>query len=318
LIIGITGSTGGLGRRLSELLNARGYHLKCLVRKSSNTNFLNLKNIELVYGDITDEKSLKEFIKGIDICIHIAAQVSSAPKTVLHQINVEGTRNICEAIRLYNHDCRFIYCSSIVVCNYRKIKKYSYSDYTISKYDAEQVVNQYFDELKTTIIYPGYIYGPYDRLLIPSIIKMLKDGLPFYVNGGEKNAPVVYIDDLCELFIKCIFDKKAIGKKYVSLEKTDIGIHEIIRVIASLTGYSVPTKKYPKWFARIYMKINTLFLGKTTLSLREINILSNHAKYFNNAQEIGWKQKTTIADGLIKAINWYNQSILSQEGYYEN
>lgn len=39
MIIGVTGSTGGLGRRLSEILNQKGFQLKCLVRSKSKADF---------------------------------------------------------------------------------------------------------------------------------------------------------------------------------------------------------------------------------------------------------------------------------------
>lgn len=306
-MIGITGGTGGLGRILCEMLIAQGHQIKCLVRKNSDTSFLVSDNVTLVYGDITNRDSVREFIKDIDVCVHIAAQVGAASKGSLNFVNVGGTKNICDALLNYNRNCRLIYCSSIVARNYKWYKKYSYSDYTISKYQAQQVVDRYYDKLAITTIYPGYIYGPYDKLLIPSILKMLQNGLPYYVKGGEKDAPIVYIDDLCELFIKCIFNDQAIGKMYVSLEKSAVGIHEMIDIIGSKKNFVTPKKSYPKFVIRMIMKIKSL-LGQPTLSLRELNILSNHAIHFNNAQDIGWKQSTNIVDGIQSALDWYYQT----------
>lgn len=316
MFIGITGSTGGLGRRLSEILIERGFQLKCLVRNKLKAEFLNEMGVELVYGDINNKESLKSFVEGIDICIHIAAQVSAASKEQLEKVNVEGSYNICEALCRYNPTCRLIYCSSIVVKNYRPYKKPFYSAYTISKYRAEKVVEKFNDKLQITVIYPGYIYGYYDKLLIPMIADMLKNGLPFLSRGGEMNAPIVFVDDLCELFYQVIVNKKAIGKQYVSLEKSDMGIHDVVRLVADMLGYKYPTKVYPKIIIRIRMRINkwlnALFhKNYPVLSLREINILSNHAQYFNNAEaEIGWRQNTPIYEGVKKAVDWYRENNL--------
>lgn len=314
IIIGITGSTGGLGRRLSEILNQKGFRLKCLVRSKAKAEFLDKMGVELVYGDINNKESLKLFVQGIDICIHIAAQVSAASKEQLEKVNVEGSVNVCEALYWYNQTCRLIYCSSIVVKNYRPYKKLFYSDYTISKYHAEKAVDTFSDKLRITVIYPGYIYGYYDKLLIPMIANMLKNGLPFLSKGGETNAPIVFVDDLCELFYQAMINEKAIGKKYVSLERNDTGMHDVVRMVAELLEYKYPTKIYPKIFIRIRMRINkwlnALFhKNYPVLSLREINILSNHGQYFNNAYaEIGWKQNTSIYKGVKEAVNWYKEN----------
>lgn len=81
-----------------------------------------------------------------------------------------------------------------------------------------------------------------------------------------------------------------------------------------MLGYKYPTKVYPKIFIRIRMRINrwlnALFhKNYPVLSLREINILSNHGQYFNNAYaEIGWKQNTPIFEGVKKAVDWYKEN----------
>lgn len=65
MLIGITGSTGGLGRRLSEILNQKGFQLKCLVRSKGKAEFLDKMGAELVYGDINNKESLKLFVRGM-------------------------------------------------------------------------------------------------------------------------------------------------------------------------------------------------------------------------------------------------------------
>ena len=256
MIIGITGGTGGLGRRLAEILLAQGYKIRLLVRNTGNLPFFSDSEIEYAYGNINDTDSLKVFVDNIDVCFHLAAQVGSACKNKMFLTNVEGTKNLCQAILETNPDCRFIYCSSIVVKNLNVyvFNRLFATDYAISKYYAEKVVLQYMNCIKTTIVYPGYIFGYYDRNFLPAIIKLLRYGLPFFVRGGEKNAPVIFVDDLCDLLIRSFLSDNAIGKKYVSLEKSDIGIHEFIRIVARELGYAYPSKIYPKWPLVVFIK----------------------------------------------------------------
>ena len=313
MLIGITGATGGLGRRLTEILLERGCSVRCLIRNGSNLNVSKSENVEIVTGTLSDVYSLAKFVKGVDICVHIAAQVTSTSKEALFETNVTGTRNLCKAIEENDRSCRLVHCSSIVVRELLFYQKPFVSDYTMSKYYAEQVVDQYSNRIKTTIIYPGYIFGKYDRALMPYIIDMLQNGLKFWIRGGEKNAPIIYVDDLCELFYQVIMNKDTVGKKYVSLERQEKGMHHVIKLIASRLNYPVPQKVYPKCVIRIYLKFNALLstwfgAKKIKMSLRSLNILSNHAKHFNNAfDDIGWKQRYTLDEIVMTALDDYLQ-----------
>lgn len=308
LYVGITGATGGLGRRLTEFLSEKGFKIKCLVRECSLTCALKeISNVEIVCGDITNKKTLSEFVKDIDICFHIAALVSSKSKEKLFFTNVEGTKNLCESLSFYNPECRLIYCSSIVVKDYKFYKRFFVSDYTLSKYYAEKVVDSYKEKLKTTVIYPGYIFGKYDRSLINYMINMLDNGLEFFVKGGEKNAPIIHVDDLCELFYLSAVHKESIGKKYVSLEPSAEGMHFVFRRIGEQLQYKIPEKRHSKIVARIIMSYRKIKGSKeNVLKLRGINLLSNHGKYFNNTSDtIGWTHKYNVCETVDYALENY-------------
>ncbi len=314
MVIGITGGTSGLGKRLAEYLISKGYQVKVLARDTSRIEDLSKWGAEIVYGDINDSDSLMPFVKGIEVCYHLAAQVASATKEQLFKVNIEGTRNICEAILKFNSNCRLVYSSSIVVKGVRFYNKFWSSNYTLSKYLSEKIVDNYIKKhrLKACIIYPGYIYGPYDRNFMPTVIKMIKHGLPFVIKGGERNAPVIYVDDLCELFYLAGTKDNALGKKYVSLKESEIGIHGFLKIVAAKLDCPFPQKVYPKLplvvIAFVLDKVHKIFRTRSApkLTMRIINALSNRAKYFNGdaRKDLGWDQKISIPEGIEKALIW--------------
>ena len=307
-LVGITGATGGLGRRVTEILLRKEIRLRILVRNMTKTKWFEDNGVEVIQGDITQSSTLKDFVSELDICIHLAAQVSDSDKEKLMKINVFGTENLCDAIVTYNETCRLIYCSSIVVKNYRWYMRPFLSDYTISKYEAEKVISKFKGKIKATIIYPGYIYGGYDKNFLPQIVQMLQYPIKFFVRGGEKNAPIIYVDDLCELFYLSLMNDVAVGKKYVSLEKGTIGIHDVIKMVAVNLGYTYPNKVYPRWPLVLLVRTNSILhrllgIKKIPLSIRVINGLSARGKYFNNAKtDLGWEQRVCINDGITRAI----------------
>ena len=67
----VTGATGLIGNHVVRSLISKGNSVKALVRSTSNLQSLP-SNIELVYGDILEEESLKNAAKDCDIIFHTA------------------------------------------------------------------------------------------------------------------------------------------------------------------------------------------------------------------------------------------------------
>lgn len=317
--IAVTGSSGMLGKNLVEKLVKNNYEVICLVRKNSNKEFLEKLGVKLIIGDITQPKTLIPLIKEAERCFHLASWMADfGPIELFNKVNVGGTRNICETIFQYNPSCKLIYASTIAVFNVDLRKKRKSTNYAISKYEAEQVVWDYIrnKNLIGIIIYPGMIYGSHDMRFIPSLIKYLKAKKVVYITGGESLAPLIYVDDLCDLFIKASENDCANGKNYISVEGLDIGIHDFINMIADKIGCPRPKYTIPKNFALtctiILEFIYSLFKIKSPppLTKRMVDVLSIHCRLSNNRawEELKWKPRTSIQEGLELTFNWYKEN----------
>ena len=314
--IGITGCTGNLGKRLVEILIERDIDIVCLIRNTSKINNFNKDKIEFIYGDICNFGILIEFIKKIDVCIHLAALIRHATKKEYYNVNIKGTKNLCKAIVQYNPDCRFIYGSTISTLKVNPFFKFLSSNYAISKYYAEKEVLKYIKKkkLKATIIYPGLIYSPYDNTVLPQIINAIKKGNIKFIKGGESKAPFIYVDELCELFIKSALNEIAIGKRYISVKGLELGIHDIIKIIADKLGYEVSGKIYSKTFFlaiaifmelffKIFIKNKKPFINRTVVDVLSINY-KNYKKRFDDAKkDLNWDQDIS-KEYFLKKINY--------------
>ena len=94
----ITGGSGHVGANLTRELLEQGYEVRCIDFDRDYRAFENL-DIELVKADITDKDSLKPAFKDVEIVFHTAAFISldKRYKNQIRKINVEGTKNVCEA-----------------------------------------------------------------------------------------------------------------------------------------------------------------------------------------------------------------------------
>jgi nucleoside-diphosphate-sugar epimerase len=324
--VGVTGATGALGLRLTEKLLEKNYKIKVLVRKTSKIENLDKNKVEIIYGDITDYQSLKDFIKDIDICFHIAAQVGFTSKKKFFDVNVTGTDNICKAIIEYNPDCRLMHCSTISTLKINPFFTIKSSNYGVSKYYGEKKVLEHIkkNNLKATIIYPGIIYGPHDKTVIPPVLQLLKYNLIRLTKGGEDCAPIIYVDELCDLFINAALNKKAIGKRYISVKGADIGIHEFIRMIAQKMNLPIPKKIYNKklmFIKALYLELLYKLMGKkekppiyrTLVNIFSINFKSYKKRYNDPLVDLGWTQSTSrefIDKTLDISLDWIKKSTI--------
>ena len=144
----ITGSTGFVGRNLINKIPDKE-KVKCLVRKSSNIKFLKEHDVQLIYGDITDKKSMDNALKDTDIVIHLAALINGTKKQ-FYNVNVEGTRNLIALCRK-NKVKRIIALSSMAAT--RK----HLDNYGKSKKESEDLIKD--SGLNYTIFRPTMIYG---------------------------------------------------------------------------------------------------------------------------------------------------------------
>ena len=69
----VTGATGLLGSHLVRALVDRGDDLRLLIRRDSDTAALEGVEFERVTGDITDRRSVRRAVEGVDRVFHLAA-----------------------------------------------------------------------------------------------------------------------------------------------------------------------------------------------------------------------------------------------------
>lgn len=150
----VTRATGFIGSRLVEELAKRGNAVRALVRKDSNTSRLESMHVDLVYGDITDKKSVIAALRGCDRLYHTAAvfQWWVPQKRIYDQVNVDGTKNVLAAA-LEAGISKVVYTSTAETIGEAKGEKktettphrgFHLSEYSKSKYLAEQEAIKYY------------------------------------------------------------------------------------------------------------------------------------------------------------------------------
>jgi len=257
----ITGANGFVGSNLIEKSVQLGFKTIGIVRKTSDLTFIKkfLKKIELFYGDIIDKDSIREaFKKNIDYVVHTAAYASDWGKyEYFYNVNVIGTKNICELCLEYNVK-HLIHISSISVYGFDTridadektpvIKNNFY--YCKTKLEAEEVVEHFIKvfNLKATILQPGVIYGKNDRTTFYKIIEALLNNKMAMGDSGRHLLSSLYIDNLVNAILLVIKKpKKSIGKKYIVTDNVKITWKEFLNIFCKYLNVNYPKFDIPRW-----------------------------------------------------------------------
>ncbi len=229
--ISITGLSGFLGHYVAKKLFEKDVHVQALVRNSSNTSHLKdyEEKITFVQGDLGDRKTLKEFVQGADIVIHMAYERNgagfhnSASKDIrrLLDVNLSGSLELLDASKQHGVK-QFIFTSSCAVYGYifpdikldEQHPLVPDSNYGAYKASVEAFCHSYFlsKSINTTIFRPVGIYGIDPKLAHSEwydLIKNIKDGVDVEVVGGGK---IVYVDNVAHAIDLAIDNKDAFGK----------------------------------------------------------------------------------------------------------
>ena len=183
----VTGATGFIGGEIVKQLVGRGHKVAALVRSPEKAGILKALGVEIHPGDITDHETLKAPMTGVDGVFHVAAWYKIGVKSRLAaQINVDGTRNVLQAMRTLGI-ARGVYTSTVAVFSDTRgavpDETYRYDGPHLSEYDRTKWLAHYevalpamAEGLPLTIVMPGLVYGPGDTGGIQTALAQLLRG----------------------------------------------------------------------------------------------------------------------------------------------
>src|SRR5205085_1261889 len=114
--------------------------VRCSVRTSSNTRWIEDLAVERVPLDFNQPRDLAKIVKGVDVVVHAAGLTSSKRASDYYQVNAKGTQKIADAA-LDAGVSRFVLISSLAARGPDALTKdggdHPVSHYGQSKLEAE-------------------------------------------------------------------------------------------------------------------------------------------------------------------------------------
>lgn len=316
----ITGSNGFVGSHLADFLLEKGMHVKCIVRKSSNLQWLKDKPFEFCYCGLTDIAALREAFADANYIFHIAGTVKARTDADFVYGNVEMTRNVLEAALGINSIEKIVITSSIAACGPAPkdgiIKESDpcrpIDPYGRSKVLQEEMAQKYMERLPITIVRPPVVYGERDAEIFQYFQAVNRRIRPLVGVFGEKQLSMVYVSNLVEGLYLCAIKPQAKGQTYFFTDSHDYNWAQIGKVAAKHLGKKTMAIRIPHFLIYTVAGINHLW-GKITRKAMMLNL--HKAKQMvapswmcssqKAKEELGYVPKVELEEGFKRSVDWY-------------
>jgi len=308
----ITGGLGFIGSNLARRLvdlKANVTLVDSLIPEYGG-NLFNIAGIEdrvrVNISDVRDAHSMRYLVKGQDYLFNLAGQTSHMdsmqdPYTDL-EINCHAQLSILETCRQYNPNIKIVFASTRQI--YGKPDYLPVDEKHLLRPSDVNGINKMAGEwyhilynnvygIRACALRLTNTYGPRMRVkdarqtFLGIWVKLLVEGKPFDVWGGEQLRDFTYVDDVVEALLLAATKEAANGQVY------NLGGCEVITL---------------RELANLLVKVN----GSGELQVREfpddrkrIDIGDYYADDSRIRSELGWAPQVNLAEGLTRSLDYY-------------
>jgi dihydroflavonol-4-reductase len=318
----ITGASGFIGSHIAEALHAKGYRIRCLVRKTSNLAWLRDLQVEYVNGELFSDESLRAAVDGAEYVIHCAGVTKATSREGYFRGNHLATRNLLGAVLQYNPKIRhFIHVSSQAAVGpstdghavTETTPFHPITNYGRSKMEAEKECLRFMDKFPITIIRPPAVYGPRDKDVF-EFFKSINRGMQPMIGFSHKLVSLIHVKDLVSGIIAPIDIPAAAGQTYFISSERYYNWREVGETTARVMGKRVLRIKVPVpvvyGIAAVSEMVSLITRKPVLLNIEKARDIVQDAWTCDASKarkELGFKEKFTLEKGIQNTVEWYRR-----------
>lgn len=308
----ITGGAGFIGANLARRLLIAGARVTIAdsLIPEYGGNLANLDGvrdkISLNITDVRDPHAMKYLIQGKDFLFNLAGQTShmdsmTDPFTDL-EINARAQLSILEACRAHNQRVKIIFTGTRQIYGrpcYLPVDE----DHPIRPVDINGIhkaAGEYYHllyhqvyGLRTCILRLTNTYGPCMRIkdarqtFIGIWIRLLLEGRPFEVWGGEQKRDFTYADDCVTALLMAAVNPKADGRVYNIGGDCVVSLRELAEMLVAIHGEG------------------SYILREFPAERKKIDIGDYYSKDVRIREDLGWQPVTSLTEGLRHTLDYF-------------
>lgn len=320
----ITGGCGFLGTALvRSLLEENGHGIRivdnfhvgtredlsavCSFTETSPDEITPMRpdGVELVVGDILDERLALGAAEGADAIIHFAANTGVAPSVEDPRsdclTNVIGTLNYLEAA---HHDGvkRFVFASSGAAVGevepplHEELASHPASPYGASKLSGEGYCSAYFRafDLETVALRFGNVYGPgssHKNSAVARFTRRAMNGEVLEIYGdGTQTRDFIYIEDLIRAVRLAATVEGVGGETFQIATNAETSVRELVdKLLPVLAATGVKDVQIRQ------------------SAPRRGDVQRNYSDTSKAKRMLGWRAEVDLEEGLRRTVEWFTR-----------
>lgn len=326
----ITGANGFIGSFLVEEALQQGFEVYAGIRKTSNLQYLQQKEVHFIDLLLSDpevlEKQLCEFLQaegGFDYVIHNAGITQAGKKGEFFKVNTQYTQNLIDAIAASGMKLKkFILISSLAAygpgneLTFAPIQltdtPHPISLYGQSKLQAQQYLISRKD-FPYIIINPTGVYGPRDKDFL-QFIKLINNGLEPYVGTNQQMVSLIYVKDLAKVVI-ALLPTSFYNCSYFVSDGREYNKEQLGEAVRAIIQKSTLKIKLPAPIIKVVIAsveaVYKIFGTLPFLNTEKVNEISS-ANWLCDSSKL-WKDLGAEPDyflqkGMQETVQWYRDN----------
>ncbi len=303
----VTGASGFVGSHLVDCLLERDYHVKVVVRRTSDLRWLEGRPVDRVEADLSAPAALPLS----DVVFHVAGVIRSGTWGGFLAGNRDAARHAIEGA----HAGRFVHVSSLAAAGPGEGVDEStpcrpISLYGRSKWEGEQEVWRRRGRIPVTVIRPPVVYGPRDTGLI-DLYRIVRWGLRPEI-GGDMVLSLVHVRDLVEGICRAAECPAAANEVFYMANPRPLAMSRILGEAARALDrrpLRVPVPARVVRFLGAAAEDAAKFLGRSSMFTRDKALEMTQAAWSCSPEKarrvLGWEARIPLDRGMAETMEWY-------------
>jgi NAD dependent epimerase/dehydratase len=306
----LTGASGFIGSHLAEELVTCGASVRAFLHYNSRGDEGNLKylaseirrEINVVYGDLTDPDAVKKAVRGTSHVFHLGALIA-IPYSYIHpfsfvQVNINGTANVLNACmeagieRLVTTSTSEVYGTAVRIPMDETHRLHPQSPYAASKAAADHLAESYrrsFD-LSVVIVRPFNTFGPRQstRAVIPTIIMQALRRGSVEIGSITPTRDFNFVKDIAYGFALAGEAAGILGETFNLGTGVEHSVAEVIETVSTIVGTPLLVTERADRIRPVQSEVHRLVANSTKAAL-----------------QLGWTPQHSFREALEQTIEWY-------------
>ncbi len=305
----ITGGGGLIGSHIADQLVEIGVNEVVVLDNFTRGGRDNLSyafnkgRVKIVEGDIRDQKSVMDAMKGVDLVFHQAAiritQCAEDPRLAV-DVLVGGTFNVLDAAVKAGVK-KVVAASSASVYGLAEVfptseSHHAYNNRTLygaAKVFDESLLRSFNDMYGLNYVALRYfnvygprmdIYGAYTEVLIRWMERMAAGEAPIIFGDGNQTMDFVFVDDIARANI-CAAASDVTDEVFNVASGTETSLNDLAHALMQVMGADIGIEYGPE---------------------RKVNPVPRRLADTSKAEKLlGFKTQVSLTDGLARLVKWW-------------